>query len=532
MKKRWTAALLALVLAAALLPVNAQAAQTDRSAGSRLTGVDQAAYDTLRSEVSKITSGFRTSTVIRIPDQDALSWSLDELGASGSDRNTVMEKTKERLLQTLHMERIFTALISDCPYEMFWKGSQYTYGCDYVFTGNRAYIKNLTLSIQPSQDYAGRAEYSLDPVKVTAARQAAANARNIVNQYRDLSDYEKLNAYRQEICRLVSFESAAAADGYPYGDPWQLVSVFDGDPHTNVVCEGYAKAFKYLCDLSDFQGDVTCYLVTGGLDGGNHMWNVVRMDDGRNYLVDVTNCDSGTVGADDKLFLAGGSTSGDGQVWTISVGSSFLTYSYRAEERGLYTDGFLALSQEDFVPPAAAEPPQVTEPAGAAPGGSTFTDVAEGAYYAEAVAWAVEQGITKGTSETTFSPDRTCTVEEILMFLWRAAGRPDSGYGASGDRDKAVLWAYGMGLIHPTYSNPSGPCTRSMAVTSIWWAVGQPSPNEESGFADVPGDSSYAEAVAWAVEREITNGTSDTTFDPDGICTRGQIVTFLYRAYH
>lgn len=521
---------MALVLAAALLPANAQAAQAERSAGSRLTGVDRAAYDTLRTEIAKVTSGFRTSTVIRIPDQDALSWSLDELGASGSNQNTVMEKTKERLLQTLHMERIFTALISDCPYEMFWKGSQYTYGCDYVFTGNRAYIKNLTLSIQPSQDYAGRTEYSLDPVKVTAARQAAASAQNIVNQYRDLPDYEKLNAYREEICRLVSFESAATADGYPYGDPWQLVSVFDGDPHTNVVCEGYAKAFKYLCDLSDFQGDVTCYLVTGGLDGGNHMWNVVRMDDGRNYLVDVTNCDSGTVGADDKLFLVGGSTSEDGQVWTVSVGSSFLTYSYRAEERDLYTDGYLVLSQEDYVPPSAVVPPQTTAPSGTTPGGFTFTDVMEGAYYAEAVAWAVERGIVKGTSETTFSPDQDCTVEEIITFLWRAAGRPgDSGIDEGPFYSDALRWCYDTHMITFGSFWPGELCTRRSAVEFIWMASLEPASEENSSFTDVP-EGSWA--VNWAVAKGIANGTSPTTFDPDLVCTRGQIVTFLYRAYH
>lgn len=524
---------MALVLAAALLPVNAHAAQTDRSAGSRLTGVDRAAYDALRTEVAKVITGFRTSTVIRIPDQDALSWTLDELGVLGNDRNAVMEKMRERLLQTLHMERVFTALISDCPYEMFWKGSQYTYACDYAFAGNQVYIKNLTLTILPSQDYAGRTEYSLDPAKVASARQAAYNAQDIVTRYQDLPDYEKLNAYREEICRLVSFENAATANDYPYGDPWQLVSVFDGNPNTNVVCEGYAKAFKYLCDLSDFRGDVTCYLVTGGLDGGNHMWNVVRMDDGRNYLVDVTNCDSGTLGADDKLFLVGGSVSGSGQVYTISVGGSFLTYSYRTEERDLYTDGYLALSQEDYAPSAAVMPPQATEPV---PGGSTFTDVAEGAYYAEPVAWAVEQGIAYGTSETTFSPGQDCTHSQILTFLWRAAGEPSSsGTAPEGTEPEsyfydAVCWAAGLGMVGEDF-NPGAGCSRADAVWYIWSAFGSP-PAQTAPFTDLPGSSPYAQAVGWALVREVTTGATETTFNPGGICNRGEIATFLYRAYH
>ena len=113
-------------------------------------------------------------------------------------------------------------------------------------------------------------------------------------------------AFRDEICELVSYNAAAAGESYTdgYGDPWQLIYVFDGDDSTNVVCEGYAKAFQYLCDLSG----LTCYTVTGAMAGGTgegpHMWNIVTLGD-ENYLVDVTNSDAGTVGQNGGLFLAG-----------------------------------------------------------------------------------------------------------------------------------------------------------------------------------------------------------------------------------
>ena len=121
---------------------------------------------------------------------------------------------------------------------------------------------------------------------------------------------EKLAAYKNKICELVSYNDAAAdsmstANGI---NPWQMIYVFDGSSSTKVVCEGYSKAFQYLCDLSSFSGDVECHTMggtmSGGTGAGGHMWNVVTMDDGKNYLVDVTNCNTGTIGSPDKLFLA------------------------------------------------------------------------------------------------------------------------------------------------------------------------------------------------------------------------------------
>lgn len=542
MKRRWTAALLALLLTAALLPGTAHAAQTGRSAGDRLTGVDRAVYDILRTEVAKIADGSRTSTTIRIPDQAALSWTLEELGMSGGRSENVLAKLEERFTEVVHMSRVFFALSADCPYELYWASNRFSWGYSSVRQGSQASIKNFTVYLQAAQDYQGSSNTSVSASKVSAAKRAAQAAQAIVAKYRDRSDFEKLTAYREEICRLASYNMDAYLNDLPYGDPWQLVYVFDGDPDTSVVCEGYAKAFKYLCDLSDFRGDVTCYLASGTMDGGSHMWNVVRMGDGRNYLVDVTNCDSGMIGSDGELFLSGAAGSDGGQTYTVSKEHCRVVYTYGEEQADLLTDGYLAISGDDYVDRPSAtitvEPPQLTRPPEPDGSGSvqSFTDVAADAYYADSVAWAMEEEITNGTSASTFSPGLPCTHGQILTFLWRAAGEPEAtGTAPAGVRDgdyfyDAVCWAGGLGMLSDQF-DPRAGCARADAVQYIWSAFGKPSATASS-FTDVPSGAAYARAVDWALDQGVTTGATATTFDPGGICSRGQIVTFLYRAYH
>ena len=167
----------------------------------------------------------------------------------------------------------------------------------------------------------------------------------------------------------------------------------------------------------------------------------------------------------------------------------------------------------------------------------TFKDVPADAYYAKAVTWAVGKSITSGTSATTFSPDDTCTVAQIITFLWRANGSPEPKIPnvfndiSSGDYYyKAALWAHEQGLALGNSFNGNAPCTRSMTVTYLWKLAHQPYA-ATSSFTDVPANADYAKAVAWAVAQGITSGTSASTFSPDATCTRGQIVTFLHRAY-
>ena len=168
----------------------------------------------------------------------------------------------------------------------------------------------------------------------------------------------------------------------------------------------------------------------------------------------------------------------------------------------------------------------------ASPSTTAFTDVTADAYYAAPVEWAVTQGITSGTSDTTFSPDDTCTKAQIITFLWRAAGSPEpqnnaafSDVATDAYYAKATAWAAENGMAEGSTFDPEAPCTRLMSVEFMWKQAGSPSA-AQANFSDVSSD-----AINWALEQGVTSGTSDTTFSPDDTCTRGQIVTFLYRAF-
>ena len=165
-----------------------------------------------------------------------------------------------------------------------------------------------------------------------------------------------------------------------------------------------------------------------------------------------------------------------------------------------------------------------------------FADTLATSPYATAIDWAVEKGITAGTSDTAFSPDNKCTTAQILTFLWRAVDCPEPANSANPFNDvkaddyfyKPALWAYEKGLVSGSQFTPDTLCTRAVAVTYLWRLAGSPSA-QTGGFSDVPATSDYAQAVAWAVAKGVTNGSGASTFSPENTCTRGQIVTFLYR---
>ena len=150
--------------------------------------------------------------------------------------------------------------------------------------------------------------------------------------------------------------------------------------------------------------------------------------------------------------------------------------------------------------------------------------------FAQPIAWALGQGITGGTGGGKFSPGDACTQAQILTFLHRAKGSPKPAGAVTGDKyyASAVQWAREQGLIDETFS-ADAPCTRAMAVTYLWKLAGSPQA-AASSFTDVPAGADYAGAVSWAVEKGVTSGAGADTFAPGSACTRGQIVTFLYRA--
>ena len=176
-------------------------------------------------------------------------------------------------------------------------------------------------------------------------------------------------------------------------------------------------------------------------------------------------------------------------------------------------------------------------------GKNPFTDVPAGSYYEDAVIWAVDKGITTGTSATAFNPNGICTRAQAVTFLWRAAGSPAAKSSAMPFADvkagsyyyDAVLWAVEQGITKGTSDtmfSPDATCTRAQIVTFLWRSQKSPAAGMANPFADVAADTYYIDAVLWAVKHNITVGTTFSIFGPDEECTRAQIVTFLYRAHN
>lgn len=184
--------------------------------------------------------------------------------------------------------------------------------------------------------------------------------------------------------------------------------------------------------------------------------------------------------------------------------------------------------------------PPEPEPGPLPPPSVRFQDVKESDYYYEAVCWAAEREIAAGTGKTTFSPNTPCTRGQMAAFLWRAAGTPKPTAASCGFTDlregeyyyNAVLWAVEQGITagtSPKTFSPEAPCTRGQMAAFLYRYSSSPKPGGSQPFSDVPGSAYYSDAVTWAVQSGITSGTSKTTFSPEAPCTRGQMAAFLYR---
>lgn len=312
------------------------------AAGDRLTGDTKVLYDVIVPIIKEIACGNRESTQIgfgRSLTYDGESFNSDySMTFSGSSIDT---------------GALFKALLLDMPYEMYWADK--VSGCKFKYFKSGGVLIHVTMRIEVADVFQGSSTYSVDTSKARASAAAVSNANAIVENNKDKTDYEKLVAYRDAICGLVSYDNVAAGSGSFSLDnrAWQLVNVFDGDNTTNVVCEGYSKAFKYLCDLTSFAGDVACYCVSGDLisnsGSGGHMWNIVTLE-GNNYLVDVTNSDAGTVGYyDSSLFLAGTTKGSADTSYTFKA----VSFAYDDNTKALWgTDGssFLTLASSNYEP--------------------------------------------------------------------------------------------------------------------------------------------------------------------------------------
>ena len=342
---------------------------------STISGEKEAlVYSKLSEMIKAVADGERASTVFELSLSDLgilkNQYTAEDLGVAALVEGGDFSQAAIDAMYALtayDMDLVLDQLLYRLPYDLYWfdkttgigwEDFGLSYGVDssgqeYVFfTGSH----KVSFAVASEYAQAGQ-QYMVDTSVGETVQEAAQTARNMVGEFSSYSDYEKLEAYKGRICDIVSYNDAAAEDdSTPYGNPWQLIWVFDGDYNTNVVCEGYSKAFQYLCQLSDFDSPfVQCISVSGQMSGGTgagpHMWNVVKMDDNTNYLVDITNCDSGSVGYPDLLFLKGASGSVSGG-YTVSG----VSYTYDDAMYNLYSNSDLELSGTDYEPGQAVDP--------------------------------------------------------------------------------------------------------------------------------------------------------------------------------
>ena len=321
-------------------------------------------YQQLKPAIEEVAGGKRSSAEFTFTDPAetfgcAFSYTAADLGNVQIAQNgkfTAEAKAAffQKVSDDMNYRAVLTALLNDCPYDLYWFHKSHPDGglvfrASIAYKGGRMYLSKCTFAFRAVEPYGS--QYTLDLSQTGATAAAVKKAQEIVAKHQDKTDLEKLAAYRDEICQLTGYDhSAAGSASGSYGDPWQLIHVFDGRSDTNVVCEGYAKAFQYLCDLSTFDGVVNCYSVTGTMSGGTgagrHMWNILERNCVR-YLVDVTNSDSGTAGQSGGLFMVN-TPAGDWQTeYAFPVGSRTITYTYDTTMQQFWGAEVLDLLEED-----------------------------------------------------------------------------------------------------------------------------------------------------------------------------------------
>lgn len=373
-------------------------------AGSRLSGANKKLYDALKPKIDNLAANggsavFTVNIADILPEDTVTAWSNNLTSAMGmpnvwaldGDRVTIDSDFPMAVIRYYNdlfsIQQVMEALLLDCPYRLYWfdktqgiasgvGGLSYeTNGLafnDYILNISEL---NFTFCVAGAYQDSTAGDNAAITVRndVSAVGTAKTTAEEIVNETYD-SDYARLKGYVAEICRLTDYDHSAADNAStPYGDPWQLIHVFDNDAATNVVCEGYSKAFKYLCDLTNekelFNEPLECYIAGGylvasggsGVTGaGPHMWNIVTLA-GNSYLVDVTNCDRAGSDPDYTLFLAGSAgpyrsdiVSGDADfpgapAYSFPIGgATYANYWYESDLSAVWGD-ILQLSEESYV---------------------------------------------------------------------------------------------------------------------------------------------------------------------------------------
>ena len=285
--------------------------------GSNLleTGSEQARlYTAIHKKIAEVSRGNATSTVF-----------IFEKFKMDSDINQFSKNLK----------KVLGLLWASCPFDMYW----YEEESGYIVQGDPdGDCITFTVKFPVAKDFRGINKYEVNPSSKSVVLEAARYADSIVESAIG-TDAEKIRYFRDRICALAEYDHETY-NAYLTGEikcgnkPWQMISVFDQDPTTKVICGGYSKAFKYLCDKAGIQ----CILINGDMIIGDgnpiaHLWNVVTLN-GKNYIVDITNCDDGELGYPNKLLLAG-ATGNVTDGYTTNVG---ITYRYYYTEYGGKTD--------------------------------------------------------------------------------------------------------------------------------------------------------------------------------------------------
>ena len=357
----------------------------------------------LKGKIKEVAAGALASTQFSFANtwtKTKEAWGITgEVFQTVGSKTTLTPQASEAIKAKLGLDALMRKQLLEMPYELYWynKTKGVSMGYSVATSGNDVTVRNLTLSMNVSQDYAqfinatSYNPFEADTAKTKAVAGTPEKAQAVVNAHAGETDYQKLVSYREYIKGEVSYNTGAAGGGYPYGDPWQLIYVFDGNSATNVVCEGYAKAFQYLCDLTfqNQEGRPSSALVSGKMDGGDHMWNVVAIG-GRNYLVDVTNCDDRSIGAPDQLFLCGAAENEVSKKYTVALGKD-IVYEYDELTVERYAPENLKLSPTKYEPPAVSAPSVSGKVVSYNPNNPVTVRL-------------IEQGYTEPSYETTIDP--------------------------------------------------------------------------------------------------------------------------------
>lgn len=345
-----------------------------------LTGNTKKLYNEILKGMKKIANGQTNSTKIKLNlKQIGLSKKMTkkQLGVSSftDKKGNVTPTTQKKMFSHLGVNflKAFDQIYLEDPFDTYWfdyYSGNYPFDASYKYSlyakiqGNTIRLTShsgyMMLDLPVAKEYGSN--YKISAKARARANNAINNIHRIVSENANVSDYNKLVNYRNEICDLVTYDDQAMKAGQTnhHSDPWNLISVFDGDPKTNVVCEGYSKAFAYLCDLTKWQNPaIKAYTVTGYVELSTntssrvaHMWNLVHMPDKRNYLVDLTNSDDVAGTNNDLLFMVGvDQPSNNAYAHTLSLNGDTMTinYDYDPQCKQVFTSSERYVGHGDYT---------------------------------------------------------------------------------------------------------------------------------------------------------------------------------------